>query len=438
MGVLLGATNLAYARDLAEFAVNEGGTGEATLIGDGRKAPARAASFVNGCLGHGIDWDDTHLEALLHPTATILPPVLAIAEANGMSGAQALLGLAIGVEAMARIGLASGHGLVRRGLHPTSMCGTFGVALAVSRMFDLDRDQTANALGIAGGMCAGLHESVIDGSMNKCIHSGVAVQAGFAAADLALAGFTGPSTIFEGPKGFLNAFVGSAGFDSAAITCDLGYAWEAGRLAYKAYACCQGAHPYADAALSLFHDHGVRAHDVHSIVVRVGEKVGRTLCEPDDIKRRPPSAYGAKFSIPFVVGSALIDGRVVLDSFTDAKIRDPKRLGVASAVTHVIDPYYDVGMALRGYVSVKLKDGREIIAKIDACTGTPENPWSTEGIAAKFRLLAEPVVGRIAADQLVSIVPTLRSLEQVSVILDLAVANGSGSAGLESRDGVSS
>jgi 2-methylcitrate dehydratase PrpD len=417
MGVLIGATPLGYARTLAALAVQDGGFGEATLFGSGHKVPARAAAFVNGCLGHGIDWDDTHLDALLHPTATILPAVLAIAEARGASGSRMLAALAIGVEAMIRVGLASGHGLVRRGLHPTSMCGTFGVALATAWMFNLNRDQTVHALGIAGGMCAGLHESVIDGSMNKCIHSGVAVQAGYAAAELAASGFTGPATIFEGRKGYLNAFVGDAGFDQDPITRALGVDWHAGRLAYKAYACCQGAHPYADTALALFHEHGVRAADVEGVTVKVGEKVGRSLCEPQDVKQHPPSAYGAKFSIPFVVASALTDGTVDLKSFSDTTIAQVDRLELAARVSHVVDRYYDVGMALRGYVAVKLKNGREIVAKTEACAGTPENPWSAQRIIAKFRLLSEPIIGVNRADQLVSLLPALHTLERVNPLL---------------------
>ena len=416
VGVLIGASSLDYAHHLGAAALDDGGVGESTLFGSGQKVPARSAAFVNGCLGHGIDWDDTHLDALLHPTATILPAVLAIAEARGMSGSKVLTALAIGVEATVRVGLAAGHGLVRRGLHPTSMCGTFGVALAAAWMFGLDRQQTVNALGIAGGMCAGLHESVIDGSMNKCIHSGVAVQAGYAAAELAGEGFTGPATIFEGPKGFLNAFVGEAGFRQELIVRGLGVDWHAAQLAYKAYACCQGAHPYADTALALFHDHGVRAAAVKSVTVKVGNNVGRSLCEPQEVKFRPRSAYGAKFSIPFVVASALTDGVVILDSFSEAMIADPPRLALAASVRHIVDEYYDVGTALRGYVAVQLKDGREVISTTEACTGTPENPWTQSGIIAKFKMLAEPVIGPESADELIWLVSGLHRLPRIAAI----------------------
>lgn len=422
LGVLLGGTELPYARALMARAIAEEGAAEATLFGAGRKTPVRSAVFVNGCLGHGIDWDDTHLDALLHPTATILPVVLAIAEASNLGGGDVLDALAVGTEAMVRIGLAAGGGLVRRGLHPTSMCGTFGVALATAHMFDLNRAQTVNALGIAGGMCAGLHESVIDGSMNKCIHSGVAAQAGYAATELARVGFSGPPTIFEGPKGFLNAYVGAGGYDADAITSGLGSDWRISQLAYKTYACCQGAHPSADLALALYHEHGVRAADVEAITVDVGQNVGRALCEPAELKRRPPTPYAAKFSIPFVIASALSEGRVVLDTFSDATIADPQRLALAAKVRHMPDAYYDVGTALRGRITVTLKDSREITVVTDACSGTPQNPWPKEGVIAKFRLLAEPVVGLEAADGLVALTSRLRELPSIAPLCALVAA----------------
>jgi 2-methylcitrate dehydratase PrpD len=180
-------------------------------------------------------------------------------------------------------------------------------------------------------------------------------------------------------------------------------------------------------ALALFHQHGVRPADIEQVTVKVGGKVGRSLCEPEEIKRCPPSAYGAKFSIPFVVASALTDGSVALDSFSTTNIKDAGRLSLARSVRHVVDPYYDVGTALRGYVAVKLKDGREVVASTDACIGTPENPWSTDGITAKFRLLSEPAIGLKRADKLVPLMTNLRRLERIDPIM-AHVANNPNSA----------
>lgn len=417
LGVCLAATRLAYSRNLTAVLLADGGAGEATLFGSGRRVPARDAALHNGTLGHGIDWDDTHLEALLHPTATILPAVLAIAEQRGQDGKALLTALAIGAEAMIRIGLAGGLGLVGRGLHPTSMCGSFGVALAVSKLLGLSVEQTVSALGAAGGMTGGLHESVIDGSDNKCIHSALAVQAGVMAAELASVGFTGPSTIFEGQKGFFRAFADATELD--VVTRDLGADWHAGRLAYKAYACCQGAHPAADCALMIVRDHGVDHRDIAGIKVWVGSRVGWTLCEPAEIKKRPPTAYGAKFSVPFVIATALVDGFVTLESFSEENIADPVRHALADKVSHVADPYYDVGMARRGRIVVRLRDGREIDVSTDACTGTPENPWKPEGIIGKFMALAAPVIGVEQAARLAEIAPRTGQMTALTPLVQL-------------------
>lgn len=434
IGVLLAATKLPYARRLVARTIADGGLPEATLFGARRKVPTRSAVLLNGCLGHGVDWDDMHLDALVHPTAAIFPTVLAIAEARNLTGATLLQGLAVGCETTVRLGLAAGQGLLRRGLDPTSMCGAFGTALAAAHMLGHNRSQTVNTLGIAGGMCAGLHESVIDGATNKWMLSGIAAQAGYAAAELARVGFTAPRTIFEGPKGFFNAFVGEAGYDAGAITEGLGEEWRLTQIAYKAYACCEGAHPSADLALALYHKHGVRAKDVDCVTVYVGRKIANDCCEPDDIKRRPPNVYGAKFSIPFVIASALTEGRVTLDSFTEHTIADPERLALAATVRHVTDPRYDVGTALRGRLTVTLRQGVQITEATDACSGTPGNPWPPTRIIEKFRLLAEPVVGAQAVDGLVKLCQHMHHLKSLAPLTSLiAAGNLLGNASRQER-----
>ncbi len=284
VGVLLGASQLEYARHLAASTIDDGGTQEATLIGAGGKVPARGAAFFNACLGHGLDLDDVHLEARLHPTATILPSVLAIAEATGLSGKETLTSLAVGIEAMIRIGLACGKQLADRGLDPTSLCGTFGATLAAAKAFGLDRGQMINALGVAGGMCAGLHEGNKESATNRRIHSGVAAQAGFTAAELASVGYTGPATIFEGTKGFLSAFADSA--DSAStVTAGLGSDWNCGNLKHRVPGIASDA--TAQTEFAGFNEDGIGARNDgspdHRAFVSTMETVGQELPAATDV-----------------------------------------------------------------------------------------------------------------------------------------------------------
>ena len=394
LGVCLASVALPYARSLADFVRREGGDGDCTAFGLAGGFPARNAGFYNAALGHGTDFDDTHLVAIAHPSATILPPLLALAEARAHSGEAVLTALIAGIEVMTRLGVACGSALLQRGVHPTSACGAFGAAAAIAKLEGLSEDQIVAALGIVGAMTGGLHQSTVDGSWNKCIHSGLAAQAAFQATALVNAGFAGPASIFDGPEGFFAVFAGVDGDGASRQVLEgLGQRWEAGHLAFKLYPACQGIHPYADCALDLAAEPGFELRRIERIDVRVGEIVGRALCEPVELKHRPPTPYGAKFSIPYVIASALTHGEVTSDSFTPAAIADPAVLRLVDKVHHSFDPLYDEGAALRGWVELKLTDGRTLRQSTVASRGTPQNPWAASGVIDKFLRNATPAIG---------------------------------------------
>lgn len=419
IGVCLAAVPLPYARMLADIVGADDGVAEATPFCLGMRLPARNTAFFNGCLGHGVDFDDTHLESLLHPTATVFPAMLALVESRKKSGRDLLLGMALGTEMMVRMGLAGGKGLIRHGIHPTSSCGAFGVALGTAWLAGLNQAQTVHALGIAGAHAGGLHESTIDGSWNKCIHSGLAVQAGMLASELAARGFTAPASAIDGSKGFFRSLAGDGEYDLAALTDGLGTRWEAARLAYKVYPCCQGIHAYADCALDIAKENELLPDDIEAIEVRVSPLIGVSLCEPVEEKAAPPTAYGAKFSMPYVVASALIDGRVDHATFLSECVSQPWRIALARKVRCLVDNEYGQGMALRGHVHVSLRDGRQLAQQTAACRGTPENPWAHDAIIQKFLSNAVPVIGDQAAMKLVELIPSLGDLDDLSPITTL-------------------
>jgi 2-methylcitrate dehydratase PrpD len=408
IGVCLASTPLPYARAVAEFVRHEAGGGRSTAFGLPGRYPARNAGFYNASLGHGMDFDDSHLVAIAHPSATILPPLLALAEENGCAGEALVTALVAGVEVMTRVGVVCGAALLGRGLHPTSACGSFGAVAAIAKFNNMTQAQTVAALGMVGAMTGGLHQSTIDGTWNKCIHSGLAVQAGFEATALAKAGFSGPPSILDGEAGFIAAFAGLRADAAARAVCDgLGERWEAGRLAYKLYPCCQGLHPYADCAIDLAREENIDLKLVERIDVRVGKLVGITLCEPPALKYRPPTPYAAKFSMPYVVASALTHGEVTSDSFTAQAIADPQVLQLADKVHYAFDPIYDEGTALRGWLQLQGKDGRTFLRSTLASRGTPENPWAQADIIGKFLRNATPIIGADRARALVELTPAL-------------------------------
>ncbi len=423
LGVCLASTPLPYAKAVASIVTAERQEGRSTALSLGCGFSARDAGFYNGCLGHGMDYDDSHLAAILHPTATILPGLLALAEQNGARGEEVMTALVVGIEIMCRIGVAAGPALLGRGIHPTSSCGSFGTAAAITRLMGGEERQIASAISFASSMAGGLHQSTIDGSWNKCIHSGLAVQAGFTAAALAMAGVEAPNATLEGERGFFSAFAGIEDKAARATCDDLGQSWEAANLAYKLYPACQGIHPYADCALEL-HDQGEFSVDeIERIDVPIGALVGMALCEPREQKYRPPTPYAAKFSIPYIVATALVRGHIGVRSFEADALADPEVLALIDRVHYEVDPVYDQGAALRGRVTVRLADGRTFDKATVAARGTPRNPWTREAVVRKFLDNAAPIVGADQANQLAAELPGIANADEVSSLLALCAGD---------------
>lgn len=421
-GVCLASTALPYAQAVAGL-LRKAPQGIATAFARPGGYPARWAGFYNACLGHGTDFDDSHLEAISHPSATIFPPLLALAQEQGRDGRSLLTALAAGIEVMCRIGVVAGAALLRRGVHPTSGCGAFGAAAAIAKLEGLSVDQIVSALGFAGGMSGGLHQSTIDGSWNKCIHSGLAAQAGFAAAAYVQSGLEGPQDILERKGGFLDAFAGVPPSAQGALDDALGQRWEAARLAYKVYPCCQGVHPYADCALDLRSEVEGILDLIDRIDVRIGSLVGLRLCEPAALKANPPTPYAAKFSIPYAVSAALVRGALGPDSFTPEALAEPAVIGLARRVAYVVDEVYDEGMALRGRVEIVLADGRRFARETAASRGTPQNPWPAAEVLSKFHRNAEPVIGR---DRTEAAIDAMTKLAQAAEVDSIARLFGAG------------
>ncbi|MFF5083770.1 MmgE/PrpD family protein [Actinoplanes sp. NPDC000266] len=379
-----------------------GGTPEATALGSGDRLPAPSAALVNGTLAHSLDYDDTHLPSVLHPSASVVPAALAAAQAAGSD--DLLAAIAAGIEVTNRLGMAgcdpeTGANLYfERGQHATSICGTIGAAVAAGRLYGLGAAGIAHAIGIAASMGAGVLEANRTGGSVKRAHCGWAAHSGVVAATLAAEGLTGPPTVLEGRFGFFTAHTGV--FDAAAVTDGLGERWELLRTVYKPYPANHFTHPGIDCALTL-RAAGLEASDVESIELGVAEPVLRTIAEPPGEKARPRSGYHAKFSGPYAIAIALTGGGglgVGLDDFTDL---DPVRLSLAAKVRVRADPRATelFPRAFAAVLTVRTRGGAVLSHRVDGSRGGPAHPLTPAELAAKFagnagRLLP---AGRVAA-----------------------------------------
>src|SRR6266852_1517034 len=235
--------------------------GPCTAIGHKRALSAAGAAFVNGTAAHGEDFDDTFEGGPVHAGAVIVPAVLAACERHRPDGAAALLGVAVGVETICRLGLVAPKLVHKAGFHPTAVFGAMAAAAGVGAALGLDRRQLVDALGIAGSMAAGIIEYLAEGAWTKRMHAGWAAQSGLRAALLARAGFTGPRTVLEGVHGLFHGFAHTTQGNYAALIGDFGARWLTETLAFKLYPCGTMTHPYIDCARRLG-ARGIKARDI--------------------------------------------------------------------------------------------------------------------------------------------------------------------------------
>jgi 2-methylcitrate dehydratase PrpD len=368
-----------------------GGTGQAGVIGFECRLPAPAAALVNGVLAHSLDYDDTHLPSILHPSAVLVPVALAAAELSGAHGGDLVAALAAGYEIDVRLGMAAYDPVARnnvffeRGLHATSICGCLAGAAVAARLLGLSPEQTQDAIGIAASMGAGLLEANRVGGSVKKLHCGLAARAAIQAAQFARAGFTGPPTALEGRFGFYQALTGGA-FDPGVVTGGLGTAWETPRIFFKPYPANHFTHAGIDAALKLRARPGFDVARVEHLTLGVAAPTLRTIAEPRVEKARPRSGYHAKFSGPFTVATALLHGSPGLAAFTDQAATDEATLALAARVECVEDPRC-AAIYPNHFPAVLRADlgaGGTVVEEVLVNRGSPDNPLTRAELEGKF------------------------------------------------------
>jgi 2-methylcitrate dehydratase PrpD len=371
----------AWTRMLLEWTQAGGARGRARAWGAAQPGLRAAdAALVNGTAVHAFELDDYH-NAKLHPGAVVIPAALAVAEELDASGERLVTAIAAGYEIMIRSSLALNPAAARlRGWHLTGVCGPFGAAAACAVLLGFDTERTAWALGLAGTQGAGLWAFNADGAMSKRLHAGKASHSGVLAAELARAGFTGPTQIYEfHDGGFLKAY--SDASDPAPLTQDLGRLWHLDALSVKPYACCGSTHAYVDAALKLRAGGGGKWDP--ATPVRVGvSKVVDVQCGFDYV---PSTALNAQMSLRYVVAAALMDGEVLPQQFAEARLRDPALTALAARLELVPDPALDqlYPAHFAGWVEAHV-NGEWMRADVLDPTGSTAAPVDAAGLVHKF------------------------------------------------------
>jgi 2-methylcitrate dehydratase PrpD len=400
LGTGFAATHFDFAYRAHAAAAEMGGQGDIPVLGFGTKLPLRDAVMVNAILMHGLDYDDTHLPGVIHPTTSVFPCVLGVAADLRRSGRELLAAYVLGVETVTRLGAAAKGGFHQVGFHPTGLIGAFGCAFAAGHLYGLNAAQHASAQGIALSVASGSLEFLEDGAWTKRMHPGWAAVGGITAATFARHGFVGATRAYEGRFGLYASHLGKAAdVDLERITRGLGTVWETEEIAVKPFPLCHFVHSLADCGISL-HEQGIRAEDVVEICALVPKEGIKAVCEPLDKKRRPANDYDAKFSVPYVVATALLRGRFGLAELETDALNDAQTLSLAQKVGYEPDPRSGFPKYYSGELIVRLKNGREVRHRETINRGAGERPITNAEVVAKFLDNAALVMSRDKAERI--------------------------------------
>jgi len=394
LGLGLASTRHDFATSaLAGIAALSAGDDRCTMIGQTLRAAPRDAALVNGILIHGLDFDDTHQQAIVHPTAACLPAALAVAEERGMSGEALLVAYCIGMEAAIRIGAAVQGGFHHTGFHATGIVAHFASALAAGRLLGLAPEALVAAQGIAASTASGVQVFLEEGAWTKRFHPGWAAVGGITAATLAQHEFRGPSRAYEGRFGLFETHLQGDGHELAPsfLTEALGERWMMVDTALKPYPVCHFIHGAADAALSA-HE-AIAGSSIAEVEIRLPADTMPIVAEPQDAKRAATTEYEAKFSAHYVVGICLLKGAFTLADLTDDALADPAVKALMPKTTCVIDHESAFPTYFSGGVRVRLEDGRVIDRHVRVNSGAGERMMDLDAVSAKFHANADPVLG---------------------------------------------
>jgi 2-methylcitrate dehydratase PrpD len=415
IGIALASSTMDFGAMVLNVAQKLGGAAASRLIGTSIRVAAANAVLANGTLAHGLDYDDTLEEAIVHTGCCAAMTAMAVGDEVGASGCSVLEAAIAGTEVMCKVGLVGPGKFHARGFHPTALCSTFGAAAAAGKLYGLKLAQWPDAFGLCGSQSSGIIEYLADGTWTKRLHPGWSAHGGVIATLLAREGFRGPATVFEGQHGFYRSFGGPNEYRFEKLL-ELGKEWEIPRLTFKSYPCGSISHPYMDCALKLKQKYALMADRIEEVVCRTAEGPVDRLWEPLRDKQRPGSSYGAKFSLPYSIAVMVVRGRAGLEEFTDAAIHDPKVLDLARKVRYELDPTIDYPRHFSGHVKIKLDDGTIIEENQAHPRGGLEEPLSPEEVEEKFRAnagLALPI------NKVDGIVDVVRHLEELSLIRSL-------------------
>ena len=391
------------------------------IVGTGLTSSPERAAFVNGTLGHALDFDDTVSSMPGHPGAVVIHALLAALGDSPVTGRDFLTAVAVGYEVATKLGASIGMGHYNRGWHSTGSIGVFGATAAVSNLLRLDQQQVGHAIGITTSLASGLRANF--GTMTKPIHSGWAASSGLTAAQLAACGLTSSDQALDA---FYQTY-GTAESDQHRLALGAPFTIQSPGIAFKKYACCFAMHRAID-ALEQFRAEGVLGDEAD--VVKVTARVAPGVLKPLPY-RRPVTGLEGKFSMEYALAIGVVDGDFSLHGFTDQAVLRPEIRAALERTEVREDPHCSPGdpegrsasAGTRGFVEVVVDTGggaAQHVKTVAVPPGSPLRPMSDHEIRSKFADCAEFAgFSDTRAKAIVDLIDGLDEVADVAEILSL-------------------
>ena len=383
---------------------------ESSVIG-GEHLSLSGATLLNAYLVTAVTMCDVHRSTLTHITPEVMPPALAIAERDRLSGRDLLVALVAGCEVTTRVGIGLDFPeFRRRGWHGPGVIGPFGAAAAVGRLARFDADTMARAFALAGSQAAGTFAAW--GTPTVKFHQCRGALSGLMAAILAQQGFVATREFLTARDGGLYNTYTNGGKPDAAIE-GLGERWELEQIALRLWPSASTIQGLITAAFDLVEQHDLKPQQIRR--VRVG--LSKTGNDMHGIFPRYQGKFEALLSTHYAVAAILHDRALTLAQFEPERYNDPKLKSFAAENVEVREDASVTGV--QAIVEAETTGGRTVKVRCDTPRGSPDNPLTRAQIEAKFRTYAKPKLGDQRAEEIIRIVSQLEALSSVGQLMDL-------------------
>ena len=409
---LSGATE-PIAQNARDASINFGHGEIARPLGCRVKRPVGTAAFISAFHIHCQEWDCVHEPAVVHAMSVVTAALAAWGQHVSLSGEDFLLGLTLGVEYAARLGMAS-EGEMQ--FFRPATAGLMGAAASLARLSGAQGDEYKDRVGLAFSQVSGSMQSHLEGGATMALQVGLAARSAVTANDFGSAGFTGPHDVIEGPFGFLRLI--EKAYDANQLTAGLGHTFAIAQLSHKPYPSGRASHGALEVLKKLVVDAGIPPSQIASISLSAPRLIHRLVSRPS---HPGMSTNYARLSLPYLAWRLIFDGELSGESFTQEKLSESDVLARGGDFSLIVNDVSDPNALGPQAIEVRLRDGQVLRQVITDMLGSPLRPLNQgqQREKAEACLLAlDPETRASAVRDIEAQVQNLEAMEEVSTLIE--------------------